>query len=201
MRWSAAGQTTPCLLYATRRADVAVPRMISYTCCSCLALLCAEVAELADAQASGACGRKVVEVRVLSSAPFDSVAHIPAPSLMASHRCVDRGEWCPERARSESKGNLCPCLSIEVERRLSRRSCGPASPKLDERRREEGVTPNHSEGGPQPSLCRGSVCLGTRRSPLFRTNHETRVKDGPFRAPPASFSPSGGTRAMGCEVG
>ena len=29
----------------------------------------AEVAELADAQASGACGRKVVEVRVLSSAP------------------------------------------------------------------------------------------------------------------------------------
>ena len=31
---------------------------------------CAEVAELADAQASGACGRKVVEVRVLSSAPM-----------------------------------------------------------------------------------------------------------------------------------
>jgi hypothetical protein len=30
----------------------------------------AEVAELADAQASGACGRKVVEVRVLSSAPI-----------------------------------------------------------------------------------------------------------------------------------
>src|SRR5262249_47559297 len=29
----------------------------------------AEVAELADAQASGACGRKVVEVQVLSSAP------------------------------------------------------------------------------------------------------------------------------------
>jgi hypothetical protein len=29
----------------------------------------AEVAELADAQASGACGRKVVEVQILSSAP------------------------------------------------------------------------------------------------------------------------------------
>jgi hypothetical protein len=31
-------------------------------------LFCAEVAELADAQASGACGRKVVEVQILSSA-------------------------------------------------------------------------------------------------------------------------------------
>jgi hypothetical protein len=30
----------------------------------------AEVAELADAQASGACGRKVVEVQILSSAPL-----------------------------------------------------------------------------------------------------------------------------------
>ena len=30
----------------------------------------AEVAELADAQASGACGRKAVEVRALSSAPI-----------------------------------------------------------------------------------------------------------------------------------
>ncbi len=30
----------------------------------------AEVAELADAQASGACGRKVVEVQILSSAPI-----------------------------------------------------------------------------------------------------------------------------------
>jgi PEP-CTERM motif len=36
--------------------------------------LCAEVAELADAQASGACGRKVVKVQILSSAPaFASV--------------------------------------------------------------------------------------------------------------------------------
>ena len=34
----------------------------------------AEVAELADAQASGACGRKVVEVQILSSAlPFSSM--------------------------------------------------------------------------------------------------------------------------------
>jgi hypothetical protein len=31
----------------------------------------AEVAELADAQASGACGRKVVEVQILSSAPIN----------------------------------------------------------------------------------------------------------------------------------
>jgi hypothetical protein len=30
----------------------------------------AQVAELVDAQASGACGRKVVEVRVFSWAPF-----------------------------------------------------------------------------------------------------------------------------------
>ena len=37
----------------------------------------AEVAELADAQASGACPRKGVEVQILSSAPFDSVALIP----------------------------------------------------------------------------------------------------------------------------
>src|SRR5262249_39204491 len=34
----------------------------------------AEVAELADAQASGACGRKVVEVQILSSAPNSNVS-------------------------------------------------------------------------------------------------------------------------------
>jgi hypothetical protein len=39
-----------------------------YTCCFVLPFS-AEVAELADAQASGACGRKVVEVQILSSAP------------------------------------------------------------------------------------------------------------------------------------
>src|SRR3954465_2384607 len=39
----------------------------------------AEVAELADAQASGACGRKAVEVRALSSAPFDTAPTGLAP--------------------------------------------------------------------------------------------------------------------------
>jgi hypothetical protein len=38
----------------------------------------AEVAELADAQASGACGRKVVEVQILSSAPFSISDEISA---------------------------------------------------------------------------------------------------------------------------
>ncbi len=38
--------------------------------------LCAQVAELVDAQASGACGRKVVEVRVFSWAPLNIVKSI-----------------------------------------------------------------------------------------------------------------------------
>jgi hypothetical protein len=37
----------------------------------------AEVAELADAQASGACGRKVVEVQILSSAPIHKYPNRP----------------------------------------------------------------------------------------------------------------------------
>jgi hypothetical protein len=41
----------------------------------------ADVAELADAQDSGSCGRKVVEVRFLSSALF-RVASLPRPSLV-----------------------------------------------------------------------------------------------------------------------
>jgi hypothetical protein len=52
----------------------------------------AEVAELADAQASGACGRKVVEVQILSSAPFDSL--VSPPSIMSNALSE----------RSESKG-------------------------------------------------------------------------------------------------
>src|SRR3990172_5065887 len=40
----------------------------------------AEVAELADAQASGACGRKVVEGQILSSAPTFAV-HISSVSF------------------------------------------------------------------------------------------------------------------------
>jgi hypothetical protein len=46
-----------------------------------LLFTCAQVAELADALASGASGRKVVEVRVLSWAPF-----IPSSRLVPSHR-------------------------------------------------------------------------------------------------------------------
>jgi hypothetical protein len=38
----------------------------------------AQVAELADALASGASGRKVVEVRVLSWAPFDRICGQPS---------------------------------------------------------------------------------------------------------------------------
>jgi hypothetical protein len=44
----------------------------------------AEVAELADAQASGACGRKVVEVQILSSAP--DFARLTASDVQANHR-------------------------------------------------------------------------------------------------------------------
>ena len=44
----------------------------------------AEVAELADALASGASGRKVVEVRVLSSAP--AFARLPASFGSAGQR-------------------------------------------------------------------------------------------------------------------
>jgi hypothetical protein len=41
----------------------------------------AEVAELADAQASGACCRKAVEVRVLSSAPAFAQPQLAGPSV------------------------------------------------------------------------------------------------------------------------
>ena len=43
----------------------------------------AEVAELADALASGASGRKVVEVQILSSAPLDSPVVPPSGSRQA----------------------------------------------------------------------------------------------------------------------
>jgi hypothetical protein len=79
--------------------------MISYTWGSCRVTLRAEVAELADAQASGACGRKVVEVRVLSSAP----AFAQPRSDLVLGRATARQAQSP---------------SIEFERRLSRRSCG-----------------------------------------------------------------------------
>ena len=57
----------------------------------------AEVAELADAQASGACGSKIVKVQILSSAPFDS-PRLQRGSLMASRDPFARQVECPERA-------------------------------------------------------------------------------------------------------
>ena len=51
----------------------------------------AEVAELADALASGASGRKAMKVRVLSSAPLDSPAS-RAPSWQA--RAQRALQWC-----------------------------------------------------------------------------------------------------------
>ena len=52
----------------------------------------AKVAELADAQASGACSRKGVEVRVLSFAPFDSVAMLPRSWQAESNALSERSE-------------------------------------------------------------------------------------------------------------
>ena len=63
----------------------------------------AEVAELADALASGASGRKVVEVQILSSAPFDSPAALPSASRQArSWQANLMSNALSER--SESKG-------------------------------------------------------------------------------------------------
>ena len=63
----------------------------------------AEVAELADALASGASGRKVVEVQILSSAPFDSPAALPSASQQArSWQAILMSNALSER--SESKG-------------------------------------------------------------------------------------------------
>ena len=51
----------------------------------------AEVAELADALASGASGSNPIGVQITASAPFDSARWA---SLMAGH-----SEWCPERTK------------------------------------------------------------------------------------------------------
>ena len=58
----------------------------------------AEVAELADALASGASGRKAIGVRVPASAPLvrPRSAH---GSLVAAGATARRVEWCPERAQ------------------------------------------------------------------------------------------------------
>ncbi len=53
----------------------------------------AEVAELADAQASGACGRKVVEVQILSSAPAIAPVRTRIAALLQfAGRMVDVSE-------------------------------------------------------------------------------------------------------------
>ena len=62
----------------------------------------AEVAELADALASGASDRKVMKVRVLSSAPFDSAVPLGAASLMAS-RAVRSAARYPGLPRSQGR--------------------------------------------------------------------------------------------------
>src|SRR5208337_2937418 len=51
---------------------------------------CAQVAELADALASGASGRKVVEVRVLSWAPFLLITHAGSPFTRTRHNSFRR---------------------------------------------------------------------------------------------------------------
>ena len=61
----------------------------------------AEVAELADALASGASGRKVVKVQILSSAPLDSAASRPR-----SWQAATQAEASALSERSESKGLL-----------------------------------------------------------------------------------------------
>src|SRR6185436_17766460 len=55
----------------------------------------AVVAELADAQASGACGRKVVKVQILSSAP--AFARLTASFVQAGQRGSPHGELRPGR--------------------------------------------------------------------------------------------------------
>ena len=75
------------MLYFELASSLVVGAMVSLRTSETAPL--AEVAELADALASGASGRKPMKVRVLSSAPFDSpwrpAFGEPPGSLMASH--------------------------------------------------------------------------------------------------------------------
>ena len=64
----------------------------------------AEVAELADAQASGACGRKVVEVQILSSAPV----------LLLFSSVVYRDFLIPRRRRVSRVRRVCLQLPYKV---------------------------------------------------------------------------------------
>jgi hypothetical protein len=77
----------------------------------------AEVAELADAQASGACGRKVVEVQILSSAyhldrrgPLHPAWLTPLRSLFvarsAPSHSVSKSEGCPAEAEVAAKADV-----------------------------------------------------------------------------------------------
>ena len=108
----------------------------------------AEVAELADAQASGACPRKGVEVQILSSAPFDSVASLPRSWQATRYRTEANGVL---GERSESKGIPFRSYSLargkpsrlgRPRRRLSRHSNAPSSVGS---KRCEGGPPNISK--------------------------------------------------------
>ena len=82
---------------------------------------CAEVAELADAQASGACSRKGVEVRVLSSAPNLSEARAIGPFVFLVH--------------NHSRPTACSEIDwaiplVQVDRQYPRRAMYPFSERL-----------------------------------------------------------------------
>jgi len=68
----------------------------------------AEVAELADAQASGACGRKVVEVQILSSAPLRDISE-PSSSPVGTPTC-----WAPIRRLAPSQRQTPVCEQVDV---------------------------------------------------------------------------------------
>src|SRR5271157_1305504 len=77
---------------------------------------CAQVAELADALASGASGRKVVEVRVLSWAPFSSARNSPPPNFLlraCTPKLIPQPYRCTaERTRSSGSTAARPLRGI-----------------------------------------------------------------------------------------
>ena len=86
----------------------------------------AEVAELADALASGASCRKAVEVQILSSAPFDSAASRPR-----SWQAARRAQANALSERSESKGLECQAqFSLAFSFGRSKANAGPNGPSL-----------------------------------------------------------------------
>src|SRR3989339_2047103 len=71
-------------------------------------IFCAEVAELADAQASGACSRKGVEVQILSSAPHAKEARFSGPfSLSAPKKLPDSYRRRSGRIGTSRKSPIC----------------------------------------------------------------------------------------------